>query len=108
MISGTGVGQNSNIEAAHQTVKAVICAAKCTSTYLTWIACEIMHDIGGARCHFCFLWLQVKRYNPFGQGVRNCLGQQLARMNVPTAVAMFVAQFDFSLAPEVRPSSWHP
>ncbi len=46
--------------------------------------------------------LQVKRYNPFGQGVRNCLGQQLARMNVPTAVAMFVSEFEFTVAPEVR------
>ncbi|CAL8472312.1 g11855 [Coccomyxa elongata] len=43
---------------------------------------------------------KVKRYNPFGQGVRNCLGQQLARMNVPTAVAMFVSEFEFTVAPE--------
>lgn len=46
--------------------------------------------------------LQVKRYTPFGQGVRNCLGQQLARMNVPTAVAMFMSEFEFTVAPQVR------
>ncbi len=46
--------------------------------------------------------VQVKRYTPFGQGVRNCLGQQLARMNVPTAVAMFMSEFEFTVAPQVR------
>jgi cytochrome P450 len=51
---------------------------------------------------FLACWLQVKRYTPFGQGVRNCLGQQLARMNVPTAVAMFMSEFEFTVAPQVR------
>ena len=46
-------------------------------------------------------WLQARRYNPFGGGVRNCLGQQLARMNVPTAVAMFVSNFHLKLTSEV-------
>ena len=45
--------------------------------------------------------VQARRYNPFGGGVRNCLGQQLARMNVPTAVAMFVSNFRLKLTPEV-------
>ena len=45
--------------------------------------------------------MQARRYNPFGGGVRNCLGQQLARMNVPTAVAMFVSNFHLKLTPEV-------
>ena len=45
--------------------------------------------------------MQVRRFNPFGQGLRNCLGQQLARMNVPTAVAMFVSNFKLELTPEV-------
>lgn len=43
---------------------------------------------------------KVRRFNPFGQGLRNCLGQQLARMNVPTAIAMFVANFKLELTPE--------
>ncbi len=46
--------------------------------------------------------VQTRRYNPFGGGIRNCLGQQLARMNVPTAVAMFVANFHLQLTQEVR------
>jgi cytochrome P450 len=45
--------------------------------------------------------LQARRFNPFGQGVRNCLGQQLARTNVPTAVAMFIAHLKLQLTPEV-------
>ncbi len=51
--------------------------------------------------------MQVRRFNPFGQGLRNCLGQQLARMNVPTAIAMFVANFKLELTPEVGSIS-HP
>jgi cytochrome P450 len=50
---------------------------------------------------FC-LHVQARRFNPFGAGIRNCLGQQLARMNVPTAVAMFVSNFHLKLTPEVR------
>ena len=58
--------------------------------------------------------VQVRRYTPFGGGIRNCLGQQLARMNVPTAVAMFVGNFHLQLTAEVRcmtsiqsPCHWH-
>jgi cytochrome P450 len=45
--------------------------------------------------------VKARRFNPFGAGIRNCLGQQLARMNVPTAVAMFVSNFHLALTPEV-------
>ncbi len=47
------------------------------------------------------LCAQVRRFNPFGQGLRNCLGQQLARMNIPTAIAMFVSNFKLELTLEV-------
>ena len=33
---------------------------------------------------------------------RNCLGQQLAKINVPTAVAMLTREFHLTLAPQVR------
>ena len=32
---------------------------------------------------------------------RNCLGQQLAKINIPTAVAMLLREFHMELAPEV-------
>ena len=32
---------------------------------------------------------------------RNCLGQQLAKINVPTAVAMLTREFHMILAPQV-------
>ena len=35
------------------------------------------------------------------QGLRTCLGMQLARMNVPCAVAKFVSAFRLELTPEV-------
>lgn len=34
-------------------------------------------------------------------GVLCCAGQQLARVNLPTALAMFVSTFKFELMPEV-------
>eukprot|EP00884_Botryococcus_braunii_P017299 jgi/Botrbrau1/4252/Bobra.0044s0047.1 len=40
---------------------------------------------------------RVRKFHPFGDGQRNCVGQNLARMNVPTAVAMFVSHFHLSL-----------
>ena len=50
--------------------------------------------------------MQAKRFHPFGQGIRNCVGQQLARMNVPTAVAMFVGNFHLQVAPQVCILGW--
>lgn len=37
-----------------------------------------------ARCLTCMPLMQAKRYTPFGNGIRNCVGQQLAMSNVPT------------------------
>lgn len=58
---------------------------------------------------------QAKRFTPFGNGIRNCVGMQLSKMNIPTAVAMIVSQFKLALSPEVScmlvPGSWpamHP
>lgn len=45
---------------------------------------------------------QARRFRPFGAGVRNCLGQQLAYTNIPTALAMLVANFRMELSEEVR------
>ena len=45
--------------------------------------------------------LQARRYRPFGAGVRNCLGQQLAHVNIPTAIAMLVGNFRMQLSEEV-------
>jgi cytochrome P450 len=45
--------------------------------------------------------LQARRFRPFGAGVRNCLGQQLAHVNIPTAVAMLVGNFKMQLSDEV-------
>ena len=45
---------------------------------------------------------RVKRFLPFSAGMRDCVGQNLARMNYTTTVAMLIARFKFKLAPEVR------
>ena len=39
---------------------------------------------------------------------RNCLGQQLAKINVPTAVAMLTREFHLTLAPQVRANPGRP
>ena len=44
---------------------------------------------------------QARRFRPFGAGVRNCLGQQLANVNIPTAIAMLVSSFKMQLSEEV-------
>ena len=48
---------------------------------------------------------RVKRFLPFSTGMRDCVGQNLARMNYTTTVAMLIAHFKFELAPEVLPLS---
>ncbi len=45
---------------------------------------------------------QARRFRPFGAGVRNCLGQQLAYTNIPTAIAMLASTFRMELSEEVR------
>jgi cytochrome P450 len=48
-------------------------------------------------------WVQVRRFHPFGDGIRSCIGQSLARMNMPTAVALLVSAFRFEMDDSVRP-----
>ncbi|KAK9807492.1 hypothetical protein WJX72_000759 [[Myrmecia] bisecta] len=44
---------------------------------------------------------RVKRFMPFSEGRRDCVGQNLARMNYTTTLAMLLAHFSFKLAPEM-------
>ena len=44
-----------------------------------------------AHCLTCVPLVQAKRYTPFGNGIRNCVGQQLAMSNVPTGRCLGVA-----------------
>ena len=43
----------------------------------------------------------VKRWLPFSSGMRDCVGQNLARMNYTTTVAMLLARFSFRLQDKV-------
>ncbi|KAK9916023.1 hypothetical protein WJX75_007417 [Coccomyxa subellipsoidea] len=43
----------------------------------------------------------VKRFIPFGEGARNCVGQTLARINLTTALAQLYGSFTFRLASEM-------
>ena len=45
--------------------------------------------------------LQVKRFIPFSIGPRDCIGQNLAKVNYQTTVPMLLSQFSFKLAEEV-------
>lgn len=40
---------------------------------------------------------------PFSVGPRDCIGQNMARLNYQTTVPMLLSQFKFKLADEVRP-----
>jgi cytochrome P450 len=44
---------------------------------------------------------RAKRFMPFSLGLRDCIGQNLARINYQTTVPMLLANFKFKLADEV-------
>ena len=44
---------------------------------------------------------RVKRFVPFSEGRRDCVGQHLARMNYTSTLARLLGNFHFELAPEV-------
>lgn len=43
----------------------------------------------------------VKKYMPFSEGARNCVGMTLAKINMPAVLATLFSNFSFRLAPEV-------
>ena len=45
--------------------------------------------------------LQVRRFMPFSVGPRDCIGQNLAKVNYQTTVPMLLSNFSFKLAEEV-------
>ncbi len=45
---------------------------------------------------------QGKRWFPFSDGPRNCVGQALAKMNMAATFAQLYSNFSFKLADEVR------
>ena len=45
---------------------------------------------------------RIKRFLPFSDGKRDCVGQAMARMNYTATLARLLAHFHFELAPEVR------
>ena len=45
-----------------------------------------------------------KRYFPFAEGPRSCVGQSLAKVSLVATMATLLSRFSFKLAEEVRPS----
>ena len=48
------------------------------------------------------LQVQVKRFMPFLEGNRQCIGMSLAKLNYMTVVALLLSHFRFRLADDVR------
>lgn len=44
-----------------------------------------------------------KRWFPFAEGPRNCVGKSLAQITLPATLAILLSRFSFRLADEVRP-----
>ena len=44
----------------------------------------------------------MKRFIPFSIGPRDCIGQNLAKVNYQTTVPMLLSHFSFKLAEEVK------
>lgn len=42
------------------------------------------------------------RYTPFGDGIRMCVGQSLAKMELIASLAVLFSRFSFRLADEVN------
>ena len=47
----------------------------------------------------------VKRFIPFSEGSRDCVGQSLARLNLTTTLAQLFGSFSFRLDESVRARS---
>lgn len=47
---------------------------------------------------------RFKKFMPFGEGMRGCVGQSLAKMNYTAATALLLSHFTFRLADRVRTS----
>jgi fatty acid synthase len=47
--------------------------------------------------------MRSRRYLPFGDGVRSCIGLSLAKMNYTATVALLLSHFTFRLADRVSP-----
>ena len=45
---------------------------------------------------------RAKRYFPFAEGARDCLGRNLAAVSMATTLAMLLGRLSFSLADRVR------
>jgi cytochrome P450 len=50
----------------------------------------------------------AKRFVPFSSGGRDCVGQNLARLNLTTTLAQLYGCFSFRLAEEVRRAALEP
>ena len=48
---------------------------------------------------------QPKRYIPFAEGPRNCVGQSLAKVSLVATMALLLARFSFKLADDVSARS---
>ena len=47
-----------------------------------------------------------KRYFPFAEGPRNCVGQSLAKVSLVATMATLLQHFSFRLADEVGSTAW--
>ena len=46
--------------------------------------------------------LRARRYMPFAEGARNCVGQSLAKMSLAATIASLLQTFTFRLAEQAR------
>ena len=52
-----------------------------------------VHDTGDSR--------RAKRYFPFAEGARSCVGQALAKTSMTATLALLLSRFSFKLAAKV-------
>ena len=69
----------------------------CTECTL-WPAACINQECGNSGAGSTGPKNPIRRWMPFSAGQRDCIGQNLARMNYVTTVAMLLAKFSMKLA----------
>ena len=55
----------------------------------------------------CGVAERPKRYMPFAEGLRSCVGKNLANATLPLTMAILLSHFSFKLADRVRQELQH-
>lgn len=62
----------------------------------------LLHGMVDEMWCLCVVAERPKRYMPFAEGSRSCIGKNLANATLPLTMAILLSQFSFKLADRVH------